>query len=56
MFPIEHLASALHNGTVATSFSSAFSAGDLLALAAWGLAAGTFAAMRFSWLPKTAAA
>lgn len=56
VFPIEHLATALHNGTVASSFSSAFSASDLLVLAAWGLAAGMFAAMRFSWLPKTAVA
>ncbi len=56
VFPIEHLATALHNGTVASSFSSAFSASDLLVLVVWGLAAGTFAAMRFSWLPKTATA
>lgn len=56
LFPVEHLASALHNATVASSFSSAFSGGDLLVLAAWGAAAGIFAAMRFSWVPKTATA
>ncbi len=56
VFPVEHLASSFHKATVATSFSTAFSATDLLALAAWAIAAGTFAAMRFSWLPKSVAA
>lgn len=56
VFPIEHLATALHNATVANSFSSAFSGSDLLILVVWGAAAGMFAAMRFSWVPKTATA
>jgi len=56
IFPIEHLAAALHKGTVASSFASAFSGTDLLVLVIWGLAAGVFAASRFSWLPKTATA
>lgn len=56
VFPVAHLADALHKATVATSFGSAFAASDLLMLAAWGLAAGMFAAMRFSWLPKAATA
>lgn len=56
VFPVAHLADALHKATVATSFGSAFSATDLLVLVAWGLAAGMFATMRFSWLPKAAIA
>jgi ABC-2 type transport system permease protein len=56
VFPIEHLAAAIHRATVTGSLGSALSATDLLVLAAWGLAAGVFAAMRFSWLPKTAMA
>jgi ABC-2 type transport system permease protein len=56
VFPVEHLAASLHKATVATSFSSAFSATDLLVLAAWGLAAGLLATMRFSWLPHVATA
>jgi ABC-2 type transport system permease protein len=52
LFPVEHLASGLQQASVHTSFGSAISAGDLLALAAWGLAAGAFAAWRFSWLPS----
>lgn len=56
VFPIEHLAAALHKATVTGSLGSALSLGDLAALAAWGLAAGAFAAVRFSWLPKAAMA
>ncbi len=56
VFPIEHLAAALHKATVTGSFGSAISPTDLLVLAAWGLAAATFATMRFSWLPKAATA
>ncbi len=56
VFPVQHLAASFHNATTASSFSSAFSASDLLVLAAWGLAAGVFAAARFSWLPKAATA
>jgi ABC-2 type transport system permease protein len=54
LFPVEHLAAGLQLASVHTSFSSAISVNDLLALAAWGLAAGAFAAWRFSWLPSTA--
>jgi ABC-2 type transport system permease protein len=56
IFPVEHLAAAFHKATIAASFSSAFSATDLLVLAAWGVGAGAFAATRFSWLPKAATA
>jgi ABC-2 type transport system permease protein len=56
VFPVEHLAASIHKATVASSFSTAFSATDLLVLAAWGLAAGVFAATRFSWLPHVATA
>ena len=56
VFPIEHLAAALHKATVSGSLGTALSATDLLALAALALAAGAFAAMRFSWLPKAAMA
>jgi ABC-2 type transport system permease protein len=56
VFPIEHLAAALHKATVTGSLGSALSLGDLAVLAAWGLAAGAFAAARFSWLPKAAMA
>ncbi len=56
LFPVEHVADGLHLASVHTSFSSAVSASDLLALAAWGAAAAIFCAWRFSWLPSTAAA
>jgi ABC-2 type transport system permease protein len=56
IFPIEHLASALHLASVRGSFTGAFAPGDLLVLAAWAIAAAVFAARRFSWLPITAAA
>lgn len=56
LFPVEHLAAGLHLASVQTSFSGAISPTDLLALAAWGLAAAAFAAWRFSWLPRTATA
>jgi ABC-2 type transport system permease protein len=54
LFPVEHLAAGLQLASVHTSFSSAIAVNDLLALAAWGLAAGAFAAWRFNWLPSTA--
>jgi ABC-2 type transport system permease protein len=56
LFPVEHLAASLQLASVHTSFSSAISVSDLLALAAWGLAAAAFAAWRFSWLPSSATA
>jgi ABC-2 type transport system permease protein len=55
-FPVEHLASSLQLAVVHGSFAGAISATDLLALAAWGVAAAAFAAWRFSWLPSVAAA
>jgi ABC-2 type transport system permease protein len=54
LFPVEHLAAGLQLASVNTSLSSAISVSDLLALAAWGLAAAAFAAWRFSWLPSSA--
>ena len=56
LFPVEHLANSLHLASVNSSFGSAISGSDLLALAAWGMASAAFAAWRFSWLPSTAAA
>jgi ABC-2 type transport system permease protein len=56
LFPVEHLANSLHLASVNNSFSSALSGSDLLVLAAWGVAAASFAAWRFSWLPSTATA
>jgi ABC-2 type transport system permease protein len=56
LFPVEHLADALHVASVHTSFASAISINDLLVLAAWGVAAAAFAAWRFRWLPSTTAA
>jgi ABC-2 type transport system permease protein len=54
LFPVQHLAAGLQLASVHTSFTSAISVSDLLALAAWGLAAAAFAAWRFSWLPSSA--
>jgi ABC-2 type transport system permease protein len=56
LFPVEHIASGLHRASVHSTFSSAISGKDLLALAAWGVAAAIFSAWRFSWLPSTATA
>lgn len=56
LFPVAHLAGALHLASVRASFASAFSGSDLLVLAAWGIAAAAFCAWRFSWLPSTATA
>ncbi len=53
LFPVEHLAAGLQRASVHASFSSAISVGDLLVLAAWGLAAAAFATWRFTWLPST---
>jgi ABC-2 type transport system permease protein len=54
--PVKHLADALHQATMASSFSGAISPGDLAVLVVWGLAAAALAARRFSWLPSTATA
>jgi len=56
LFPVAHIANGLHLASVHSSFSGAFSGKDLLALAAWGVAAALFCAWRFSWLPSTATA
>jgi ABC-2 type transport system permease protein len=55
IFPVEHLAAGLHLASVHTTFASSISVADLVVLAAWGAAATVFAALRFSWLPSTAA-
>ena len=54
VFPVEHLAAAMHLASVRGSFTAAFAPKDLLVLAVWAIAAGVFAARRFSWLPVTA--
>ena len=56
VFPIEHLANAMHVASVHGSFGGAFSARDLLSLALWAAAGAAFAARRFSWLPSSATA
>jgi ABC-2 type transport system permease protein len=56
LFPVAHVAAGLHLASVRTTFSSAVSVSDLLALVAWGVAAALFCAWRFSWLPSTATA
>jgi len=56
IFPVEHLAAAMHLASVHGSLSAALSARDLLVLSAWALAAAAFAARRFSWLPGSATA
>jgi ABC-2 type transport system permease protein len=55
IFPIEHLAAALHLASVRGSFSTALAPRDLLVLALWALGASALAARRFSWLPVAAA-
>lgn len=56
LFPVAHIANGLHLASVHSSFSGAISGKDLLALAAWGVAAALFSAWRFNWLPSTASA
>jgi hypothetical protein len=56
IFPVEHLAAALHLASVRGSFSSALAPTDLLVLAVWAVGTAVFAARRFSWLPKVATA
>ena len=56
VFPVEHLANAMHVASVHGSFSGAFAPRDLLAMAAWAVAGAAFAARRFSWLPSAATA
>ncbi len=54
VFPVEHLAAAMHLASVRGSFTSALAPKDLAVLAVWAIAAGLFAARRFSWLPAAA--
>jgi ABC-2 type transport system permease protein len=54
IFPVEHLAAALHLASIHTTFASSISVTDLVVLAVWGAAAAAIAALRFSWLPSTA--
>ena len=56
IFPVEHLASAMHLASVRSSLGAALSPHDLLILAIWGVAAASIAVWRFSWLPSTATA
>lgn len=56
VFPVEHLAAALHLASVHGSLGAALAPKDLLVLAIWGLAAAAVAARRFSWLPSVATA
>lgn len=56
VFPVEHLAAALHLASVHGSLGAAFAPKDLLVLAVWGLAAAAIAARRFSWLPSVTTA
>lgn len=56
IFPIEHLAAALHLASVRGSLTSALAPRDLLVLALWALATAVFAARRFRWLPVAAGA
>lgn len=54
--PVKHLSDALHQATMASSFSGAIAPGHLAVLVAWGAGAAVLASRRFSWLPDTAAA
>ncbi|MDQ6777833.1 MAG: ABC transporter permease [Actinomycetota bacterium] len=56
VFPIEHLAAALHLASVRGSLANALAPRDLVVLAAWAVAASVFAARRFRWLPVAASA
>jgi ABC-2 type transport system permease protein len=52
LFPIEHLANALHAASVQSSLSSALPVRDLVVLGIWALASARFATRRFRWLPS----
>jgi ABC-2 type transport system permease protein len=56
VFPVEHLAAALHRASVRGSFTTAIAPKDLLVLAVWASGAAALAAWRFSWLPSAATA
>ena len=52
VFPIRHLAEALR-GTFTHVHGSGIAAGDLLVVAAWGLASLLIAARTFKWSPRS---
>jgi ABC-2 type transport system permease protein len=56
LFPVEHLANALHVASVHSSFATAIAPKDLLIMAIWDVGAAALAAWRFSWLPSAATA
>lgn len=56
VFPVAHLADALHTAFAHGSLAGAFAPGDLAVLAAWGVAGLALAAWRFDWLPEGATA
>jgi ABC-2 type transport system permease protein len=56
VFPVEHLAAALHVASVQGSLAAALAPKDLLVLGAWAVGAAVFAARRFTWLPSPATA
>jgi ABC-2 type transport system permease protein len=56
VFPIEHLAAALHQAIAHGSFSAAFAPADLALVAVWAAAGIVVAARRFTWLPSPARA
>jgi ABC-2 type transport system permease protein len=56
LFPVEHLAAAMHRASVHSSLASAFAPRDLLVLGLWALAAAAVATRRHRWLPSTAPA
>jgi ABC-2 type transport system permease protein len=51
LFPVRHLAAALLVAYNPHTSGSGFAAGDLLVVAAWGVAGLLVAVRRFSWLP-----
>lgn len=51
VFPVRHLADALLVAYNPHTSGSGFAAGDLLVVAAWGVAGLLIAVRRFSWLP-----
>ncbi|HEY2636728.1 MAG TPA: ABC transporter permease, partial [Solirubrobacteraceae bacterium] len=56
IFPVAHLADALHQAFVHPTFTAAVAPLDLLVVAAWAAAGVFVAARRFTWLPAEAAA
>jgi ABC-2 type transport system permease protein len=56
LFPVEHLADALHHAYDPAAHATGVAWGDLAVLAAWGLAGLAVALRRFAWTPSIAAA